>query len=519
VPASETAPLRRDRPVDAEHFRLLVESVKDYAIFMLTPEGHVATWNVGASAIKGYAAEDIIGQHFSRFYEPEAIARGWPDHELTLAKLNGRFEDEGWRLRKDGTRFWASVVISPLYSTAGELQGFAKVTRDLTARLKFEDMQRSERRTNEFLAMLAHELRNPLAPMQTVLDLALRSSDETSIKMVLDVFQRQVAHLTRMVNDMLDVGRVTAGKLEMKFEPTDLNDLVHEAVQTFQPLFHKKQQVLSFDVPPDPTAVLVDRTRLAQVISNLLANAHKFTPEEGQVTLSLRREKGHAMLDVTDNGVGIEPHMVTLIFDPFVQGQPATLHRASGGLGLGLTLVKRIVELHGGTVAATSAGKGRGSKFSVKLPMHEVPLERPHIVVPAPRTRSLRVLVVDDNEDIAATMAMLVRSLGHQVDVALDGVNALVKAAAFQAEVVLLDIGLPHLNGYEVARALRTLPAMRATTIVACTGYGGEADREKTVQAGFDSHVIKPVTADQLIDIFASAEKRLSALPPSHTAR
>jgi len=510
VPASETSPLRRDKPVDAEHFRLLVESVKDYAIFMLTPEGHVATWNRGAAAIKGYAAEEIIGQHFSRFYEPEAIARGWPDHELTLAKLNGRFEDEGWRLRKDGTRFWASVVISPLYSPAGELQGFAKVTRDLTARLKFEDLQRSERRTNEFLAMLAHELRNPLAPMQTMLDLALMPGAHVDVQGTLAVFQRQVSHLTRMVNDLLDVGRVTTGKLELHFEPTDLNDVVNESAQTFAAVFDRKKQSLTLDLPPEGTPVLVDRTRLAQVVSNLLANANKFTEEGGHVSISVRKEKGNALLEMTDDGRGIEPHFLSLIFEPFVQGQPATLHRTSGGLGLGLTLVKRIVELHGGTIAAVSPGAGQGSKFSVRLPLHEAPLARPHVVVPAPKTRSLRVLVVDDNEEIAGALAMLVRSLGHQVDVAHDGVKALVQAAAFQAEVVLLDIGLPHMNGFDVARALRTLPAMQGTTIVACTGYGGEADKEQSVKAGFDSHLIKPVRIDQLLAVFASADARIA---------
>jgi PAS domain S-box-containing protein len=501
--------MRHEAHIDAEQFRLLVDSVRDYAIFILTPEGRVATWNAGAQAIKGYAAHEIIGEHFSRFYEAEAIARGWPEHELGIAKAEGRFEDEGWRVRKDGTKFWASVIITALFAPDGELRGFAKVTRDLTVRRRIEDLQRGERRTNEFLATLGHELRNPLATMRTALDIALRSQhDAATLQKSLGMFSRQMVYLTRIVDDLLDIARVTSGKVALKLDTIDLNELVHERIAAFRPLFAERNQDLLASLPEEPSPVRADPVRLAQVVSNLLANAHKFTNQGGQVSVTLRHESPHALLEISDNGIGIEPHLLRMIFEPFVQGSQG-LDRTSGGLGLGLALVKRLVEMLGGTVAATSRGPGLGSTFSVRLPMLSIAPRRQQQTSPAMATAQLRVMVVEDNPDIARSMETLLQILDHEVEVAHDGVTALRRAPDFQPDVVLVDIGLPHLNGYQVARALRTIPALKDNLLVACTGYGREDDKQAAMQAGFDRHVIKPVSADTLIEILAVAQERI----------
>jgi PAS domain S-box-containing protein len=510
----ESSPTDRRRGADAEQFRLLVESVKDYAIFLLTPEGRVATWNAGAEAIKGYLATEIVGQHFSRFYEAEAVARGWPQHELALALANGRFEDEGWRVRKDGSRFWASVVITALRGNDGALAGFAKVTRDLTTRRRVEELQRSERRMNEFLAMLAHELRNPLAPMRAALDLAARApSDDGVQQYARDLLLRQLAHLTRLVDDILDVGRITSGKVTLKLEPLDLGDILSTSAQNLQPLLESRGQSIDVELPEAPTPILADPTRMAQVVSNLLSNAHRYGVERGRVAIKLRHDGDAALFEVSDDGIGIPPHLLPLVFEPFVQGERG-LDRGEGGLGIGLTLVKRLVEMHGGSVAATSAGVGCGSTFSVRLPMRADRAERPRApdaIGSAPQ--QLRVLVVDDNDDVARSTAMLLGMLGHEVDTASDGLQAIERASASTPDVVLLDIGLPRMDGYEVARALRLLPQLRGTTLVACTGYGREEDREKALAAGFDRHAVKPVGLETLTSILADVATRIAAKP------
>jgi PAS domain S-box-containing protein len=500
-------------PPDAEQFRLLVDSVKDYAIFILTPEGRVATWNAGAQAIKGYAASEIIGESFSRFYEPDAIARGWPQHELALARSSGRFEDEGWRVRKDGSRFWASVVITALHAPDGQLRGFAKVTRDLTTRRRIEELQRAERQMNDFLAMLGHELRNPLAPMRTALEILERGpGDRNAEAYARGVLSRQLRHVVRLVDDLLDVSRITRGKIDLKLEPLDLNDIVRDSAAPMQPMIEANGQTLEIAVPDRPTPVLADETRMAQVVSNLVSNAHKYTPDGGRIAIRVHHDQDHAMLEVIDDGIGIAPHLLPLVFDPFIQGE-RSIDRKEGGLGIGLTLVKRLVEMHGGTVVATSRGEGLGSTFSVRLPMRRPPEQLAPGAEDDAATHAaerLRVLVVDDNDDVAGSMAMLLRMLGHEVETARDGVQAISRALATIPDVILLDIGLPRMSGYDVARALRSQPALRHTTIVACTGYGREDDRERALGSGFDRHAIKPLDVDTLSDILAFAAARKS---------
>jgi len=502
----------RPQQSDAELFRLLVESVKDYGIFMLDPEGRVATWNAGAEAIKGYAAHEIIGRHFSTFYEPDAVARGWPDHELRMAKTFGRFEDEGWRLRKDGSRFWASIVITALFDGDRNIRAFAKVTRDLTARLRLEELQRSERRVNDFLAMLGHELRNPLAPMRTALDIAERAPDDpAAARFSRDVFSRQLTHVTRLVDDLLDLGRITRDKIELKLETLDLNQLARDAVAVILPQAQSREQRLEITLPNRPTPIRGDATRMAQVVWNLLSNANKYTPAGGSIRLDVRHDDGHALLEVSDTGIGIGPELLPMIFEPFVQGE-RPLDRQAGGLGIGLTLARRLVELHRGSLAAASAGPDRGTTFSVRLPMLPVEMVSTQNGADASATpEPLRVLLVDDNDDVLQSMAMLVRMIGHEVAMARDGRQALALATSFAPDVVLLDIGLPGMSGYDVSRALRARDPTRNALIVACTGYGRDDDRERSAEAGFDRHAVKPLSADLLLEIFAQATERRNA--------
>ena len=354
-----------------ERFRLLVESVKDYAIFMLAPDGTIASWNAGAQAMKGYTAPEIIGQHFSQFYPPDAVARRWPQHELAVAGSEGVFQDEGWRIRKDGTRFWANVVITALFDDRGRHRGFVKVTRDMTTNRRIEELERTQRRQHEFLAMLAHELRNPLAPIRTAVNLIETvRSDDPMLRRTHQVLDRQVAHLTRLVDDLLDMSRVTQERITLRKIPATLNDIALGALESSRPLIDARGHQLALDVPVEPVRVFADDTRLTQVLVNLLNNAAKYTPPGGRIDLRVYRDGALGIVRVRDNGVGMAPELRATAFDLFVQGE-RTPDRAEGGLGLGLTIAKRLVDMHGGSIGAFSEGPGKGSEFVVRLPIME----------------------------------------------------------------------------------------------------------------------------------------------------
>jgi PAS domain S-box-containing protein len=488
-----------------EHLRLLVESVLDYGIFMLDPDGKVASWNRGAERIKGWRADEIIGRHFSTFYTQDAIDHGWPQHELSVARREGRFEDEGWRVRKDGSRFWANVVISAVKDDSGTLRGFAKVTRDLTERKRIEELEVAERRINEFLAMLGHELRNPLAPIRNaVAILRAGGRDAGTEERAASVIERQVDHLTRLVDDLLDMSRITSGKIALQKETIDLPAAVLAAVEAARPAFERKRQVFELRHDGSALPVIGDETRITQIVLNLLNNASKFTPPGGHVSLSLEKVDEKAAIRVKDDGMGIAPDLLPRMFDLFVQGERG-LDRSEGGLGLGLALVRRLVHLHGGTVSASSPGRGRGSEFEVRLPLDTASGVRARDTAPvATSSARYRVLVVDDNEDSAETMAALVGMWGHDVRTAHDAASALQAAAEHRPEIVLLDIGLPHISGYEVAAQMRALPGLEGTVLIAMTGYGQEEDRRRTREAGFTHHLTKPVPPETLKGILSS---------------
>ncbi|HEY0337204.1 MAG TPA: PAS domain S-box protein [Burkholderiales bacterium] len=480
-----------------ERFRLLVEGVKDYGIFMLDVDGRIMSWNTGAERIKGYSAKEIIGRHFSLFYPPELIAADWPAHELRIARTEGRYEEEAWRVRKDGSRFWASVIISAIRDHTGELRGYAKVTRDLTQRQRMEQLQEASRQMSDFVAMLAHELRNPLAPIRNAMQvMALRGLEDPQLEWCRTVVDRQIAHLGRLVDDLLDVNRVTTGKIQLKCELVPIALVLERALESSSPLIQERKHHVEISFPEEPLLLHADPTRLAQVFLNLLNNAAKYTPANGLIQISGKAEAQNIVVRVRDNGVGIAPDLLPKVFDLFVQGS-RSLDRAEGGLGIGLTLVREIVRLHGGSVSVSSGGVQQGTQFTVKLPLVTRTRDQTRnghgTDEPASSARQRRILVVDDNSDSAESMALLLRASGHDVHTAHDGASALEQADAHKPEIVLLDIGLPGISGYTVAKRLRELPGLSAVKLIAMTGYGQEDDRKRSRDAGFDHHLVKPV--------------------------
>lgn len=779
-----------------ERFRLLVEGARDHAIYLLDPGGCVATWNSGAERMKQYRAEEIIGQHFSRFYPEEDRRAGRPDHELRVAAAEGRYEEEGWRVRKDGSRFWANVVVTALRDETGNLRGYSKVTRDITERrlaeehrrrlaeeeaarqsaeehaemirrqreqlrvtlqsigdgvittdaqgriasqntvaqqltgwpedeaqgrpltevfhivnettrqevenpaeralregrivglanhtvlisrdgretpiddsaapirdasgqvsgvvLVFRDvaerrraenallesarrqrmalsagrmvawecdlehdrvvtsdnagevlglppgavlettaqcfalfhpddldrhraiveeavkrcvsyvskyrivrpdtgailwmeqrghamcdeagravrlvgvdmdisermraeeaLQEADRRKDEFLATLAHELRNPLAPLRNALEILRTAGVEGEVaERMREMMDRQLAQMVRLVDDLMDVSRITRGLIELRHERVEVSRLFETALESSRALLEAAGHQLEVQVPAG-LWVWGDPTRLAQVISNLLSNAAKYTPPGGHVLLAAAQEGPQVVFRVRDDGIGIPRHLQAKVFEMFMQVD-RSLERAQGGLGIGLTLVRRLTEMHGGTVDAHSDGPGQGSEFVVRLPWPAAaaPPEVPQAAdrsPPQPALASQRVLVVDDNQDSANSLAMLMRVLGHEARTAHDGLAALEAAREFRPSVVLLDIGLPGMNGYAVARQLRQMPETHRAVLIAQTGWGQEDDRRRSIESGFDAHLVKPVDPAALQRLLASLTAKMKS--------
>jgi PAS domain S-box-containing protein len=366
-----------------------------------------------------------------------------------------------------------------------------------------EQLEEANHRKNEFLAMLGHELRNPLAPVMNAVEMIrLRAGDNPEVERARIVIERQVGHMARLVDDLLDVSRITRGVVELRREPVNLTAIVEAAFNSCRSLFEASRQQLSVALTPEPCLIEGDVTRLEQVVVNLLSNASKYTPSGGRIWVALEVEEEWAELCVRDNGRGIPREKLPHIFDLFTQVD-TTIDRAMGGLGIGLTVVRNLVQLHGGTVAARSNGADRGSEFVVRLPLMSE-AETVRVAAPAPagaNATRLRVLIVEDNIDSAETLAELIEIWGHEARIAHHGNAAMSTAAEYLPEVVLLDIGLPGIDGYEVAAMLRRQPDLEETVLVALTGYGQEADRRKAMSAGFDLHLTKPVNPDQLQQI------------------
>ena len=492
-----------------ERFRLLVDGVQDYAIFLLSPEGVVTSWNVGARRILGYEAGEIAGKHFSRFYMAEDIAEGKPWAELAIARESGRVEEEGWRRRKDGATFWARVVVTSLYDSDGNLRGYAKVTQDLTQRRHSEALAASASNLNNFIAVLAHELRNPLAPIRNAVQLQRRAAPTDPMQeMARQIIDRQSAQLARIVDDLLDISRITRGTLAMETKSCDVAAIVDRAIETARPSIDATEQSLVIGSGNPTWRVLGDELRLVQALTNILNNASRYTDPGGtivvNVTSDTTADTPQVRISVRDTGRGIDPQLLHSIFGMFVQGKDP-LNRPAQGLGVGLALTRSIIELHHGTVEAKSAGVGKGAEFIISLPLLAAPVAH---VAPsvaregkadgAPRNR---ILIVDDNADAAAALASLLQEHGQEVLVVNDGSAALQAYEGFRPQIVLLDIGMPGMNGLEVARRLRERNRRPRPLIVATTGWAKPEDEEQSRIAGFDFHLLKPVEEADLLRI------------------
>ncbi len=489
--------------------RDILENSPD-CVKVLDAAGHVVGINANGQCLM--EIDDIAA------VEGRAWCDLWPDEGQTevLAAIEAARSGGTGRFQRfcptaKGTPKWWDVIVAPIRDAEGEVVRFISVSRDISERkqaeLKLQEqtaaLAEADRRKNEFLAMLAHELRNPLAPIRNAaqaLQLAPDSAD--AVRSASAMIGRQVGQMVRLVDDLLDVSRVSRGKIDLRRERVELASAVNHAVEAALALYENRNHNLIVTMPPQPVYLNADPTRLAQVVGNLLNNACKFTDKGGRISLTVERGGEWATIRVRDSGIGIAADQLPRIFDLFTQID-TSIERSVSGLGIGLTLVKTLVEMHDGTVDVLSDGVGRGSEFVVRLPVMVEPPPPPPVPPAAAPATARRILVVDDNRDSATSLAMLLELTGNETTTAYDGLEAVEAAEAFRPDVVLLDIGLPKLNGYGVARKIREQPWGNTVVLVALTGWGQEEDRQKSRDGGFDAHMVKPVDFDDLLKVLA----------------
>nr|WP_321804396.1 ATP-binding protein [Burkholderia sp. BCC1988] len=481
-------------------FQAVAESISDYAVYLLDCDGIIATWNVGAERISGYFADEMIGRHFSCMYPAEAVETAGPMRSLDEAAEHHRFEGEGWRIRKDGSRFWAHATITAVRDDSGQVCGFVKIMRDTTERARIAHLEASTNQLNLFIAMLGHELRNHLAPLRNSIGILQTTPNlGPQLAQCRDAIDRQLGQLTRLVDDLLDLGRIKAGKVKLDLTIVAVRDVVTRAVESAQAKASARAQRIEVSLPDQPVYVRGDKTRLIQVLHNLLDNASKFSPKGSPITVSAGVDGAHVVVRVTDHGAGIAPSALNTIFDTFEQQGAAG--GPQGGLGLGLALCRSFVRLHDGTISAESAGRGRGTTFSVRLATasaaaSEQRADEPNVGFPA--ATPLVVLVVDDNRDSADTMAVLLRTLGHEAHVAYRALDALAQARAHRPQLMLIDLSMPDGDGFALLRQLRETEGLGQTVCAAMSGYARPSDHDRTEHAGFDTHLVKPVEISAL---------------------
>jgi PAS domain S-box-containing protein len=493
--------------------RQVIDTVPS-VIFVKDRDGRFLLGNEALARSYGTSSESLIGlteanfntnadevAHFHR-YDLEVISTGKPK-SIPEVKVT----------HADGSVHWYNTVKIPLIDD--KCDKLLVVATDITERKRVDEaLCLADRRKDEFLAMLAHELRNPLAPIRNAVQL-LKMQEATNPKLVWSrsVIDRQVTHMARLLDDLLDVARIMQGKITLRAERFVLTDIVESALETSRPLIESRGHELIISKTRIPQWIEGDRIRLAQVLSNLLNNAAKYTQKGGKITLNVRREGCDAVIEVQDTGIGISPDILPYVFDLFTQADRSLSH-SQGGLGLGLTLVRQLAEIHGGTVTASSAGIGQGSIFTVRLPAlsinsSAIEYELTESALPMPK---FRILVVDDYADAAESLTMLLQEEGHEVETADCGMKALERAQVFHPQIVLLDIGLPDMDGYEVAKRLRVLPETRHAILIALTGYGQAEDRKRSQSAGFNHHFLKPIDFAQLSALVASFFKSNSTI-------
>jgi PAS domain S-box-containing protein len=492
----------------------IVESSDD-AIISIDLDGTIISWNHGAERLFGYTREEAIGQSVYMLIPPDRL-----DEEQSILRCICRGERvdpfETARRRKDGTLLDVSLTVSPVADAHGQIVGASKVARDSTERKRAEEALRdADRRKDEFLALLAHELRNPLAPIRTGLELIRLSGDTPqSVRRVRSMMERQIRQMVRLIDDLLDVSRIASGKIVLQRAPSSLSELVQSAIETHRTAIEAAKIALIVDLPEKPWVIDVDPTRFVQVLSNVLHNASKFTPAYGTVRIAVEilrtNDAPQAAITVSDTGIGISKELLPRVFDLFVQAEPAT-ERSHGGLGIGLALARRLIEMQGGEIAAQSDGPGHGAAFVITIPLCRSPAAQPSPQqIDVPHVAS-RVVIIDDNQDAANTMSMLVEQLGGSARMAHDAAAGLAAVEAFQPDIVFLDIGMPGMDGYETCRRIRQQPSQRHIVVVAVTGWGQSQDKQRALDAGFDAHLTKPVDPVALGRVLAGATGRRPA--------
>jgi len=493
--------------------RLIIDGLRDHAMIMLDPAGNVATWNNAAQRVLGYRESEMLNRPFGRCFVPDDAAAGLPERQLETVRAAGRLTEDHRLLRADGTPIFVTSATAIVFDDDGRELGFSKIIQDITERRQAEEaLRRSEvelrarataladadRRKDEFLAMLAHELRNPLAGISNALCLLqTQTLDPQDAAAARDIMGRQISNMRRLIDELLDVARLTRGKIRLQRETVDACRVVREAVALVRPQAESRGQKLNAAVPEEPIRLVADSTRLEQVVGNLLSNAVKYTPAGGRIDVELNRVGASLQLIVRDDGVGMTPEMLERAFELFSQAD-GSLDRSLGGLGIGLTMVKSLVEMHGGSVSGQSAGLGLGSTFTVKIPVIDAEqidgCVTDEAVVPTKRTAAdRRVLIVEDNVDSARSLNLLICHWGYDVKVVHDGAAAVDAAMEFKPAVVLLDIGLPGMDGFQVAQRIRQKMGDASPLLVALTGYGREEDRRRGEEVGLGVYLTKPV--------------------------
>ena len=508
-------PLRDPRRL----FEAIISQVRDYAIYTIDTSGRPTSWNEGVRRVLGFEEHEFIGTDIAPIiFTPDSLADGVPEREFEQARRTGQGNNDRWLRRKDGTPFYAAGTTTAIRDEQGRHVGYVKVTRDQTQwketqtalQRSVEELEHMDRMRGEFIAVLAHELRNPLAPLSNAIQILKRCVDDPArILATLPLMERQLGQMTRLITDLMDMSRLAHDKIELQRGPVELSSVVQQALEVVRPQGEALRHDITVSQSSHPLYVDADSTRLVQILVNLLNNAFKFTPPRGRIWVSTELEGGEAVVRVRDSGVGIPPGALTRIFEMFSQVD-SSRERSRGGLGIGLALVRKLVELHGGTVQADSSGAGMGSEFIVRLPrMVHPPVESGDEtagVVAASTVR--RILVVDDNEDAARSLAALLELEGHHASIANDGLTAMRIAATEHPELVILDIGMPGMNGLKVASQLRQHQHDPDPVLVALSGWDQPEDRRLSADAGFHHHLAKPADAAALREILASLPSR-----------
>ncbi|MEO5819056.1 MAG: PAS domain S-box protein [Vicinamibacteraceae bacterium] len=494
----------------------VVESTED-AVITKSLDGAILSWNAGAQAMLGYTAEEAVGRSVNII-----IPESRREEELAIldrvrqAKRVEPFETQ--RVARGGRVIDVSLSVSPIRDETGGIIGASSIARDIGQRKALEQSLRdSDRRKDEFLAVLAHELRNPLAPIRSgVAALRLALPDDATLRHVGGIIERQVRQMSRLLDDLLDVSRITHNKLELRMEPLTLQAVLDAALETSRPLLESAGQTVSVDAPPIPVPIVADPVRIAQVFANLISNASKYSHPGAGIRIGVAADEREIAITVTDNGIGITAEALPTIFDVFSQASQART-RAQGGVGIGLSLVKGLVELHGGRVFARSGGLDRGSTFEVRLPARVTVDESQVEAEPASyEPLGRRVVIADDNRDGADSLTLVVQAFGCDVRTAYDGAGAVSETEAFRPHIVFLDLGMPGMDGLEAGRRIRALPDGDRIVLVAVTGWGQERDRQSTREAGFDAHVVKPADPFALRTLIARAPSDAGAANSPH---